>query len=89
MPLQKATTADPKDAQSWLMLGNAMTATIVPKAEGDKMTYIIPPGTQEAYQKAIDLAPGTPVAKQAQDGIDGLTALSGGQDTSVGKKKKK
>jgi tetratricopeptide (TPR) repeat protein len=89
VPLQKATTADPKDAQSWLMLGNAMTATIVPKAEGDKMTYIIPPGTQEAYQKAIDLAPGTPVAKQAQDGIDGLTALSGGQDTSVGKKKKK
>jgi tetratricopeptide (TPR) repeat protein len=88
-PLQKATVADPKDAQTWLMLGNAMTATIEPKQEGDKMTYIIPPGTKEAYQKAIDLGPGTPVAKQAQDALDGLNAMSGGQDTSLGKKKKK
>jgi tetratricopeptide (TPR) repeat protein len=88
-PLQKATAADPKDAQTWLMLGNAMTATIEPKQEGDKMTYVIPPGTKEAYQKAIDLGPGTPVAKQAQDALDGLNAMSGGQDTSLGKKKKK
>jgi tetratricopeptide (TPR) repeat protein len=89
IPLQKATTADPKDAQTWLMLGNALTATIEPKQEGDKMTYIIPPGTKEAYQKAIDLGPGTPVAKQAQEALDGLNAMSGGQDTSLGKKKKK
>jgi tetratricopeptide (TPR) repeat protein len=89
-PLQKATTADPKDAQSWFMLGNAMTATIEPKQEGDKMTYIIPPGTKEAYQKAIDVGgAGSPVAKQAQDALDGLNAMSGGEDTSVGKKKKK
>jgi tetratricopeptide (TPR) repeat protein len=89
-PLQKATAADPKDAQSWLMLGNAMTATIEPKQEGDKMTYNIPPGTKEAYQKAIDLGgAGSPVAKQAQDALDGLNAMSGGQDTSIGKKKKK
>jgi tetratricopeptide (TPR) repeat protein len=89
VPLQKATAADPKDAQSWLMLGNAMTATIEPKQEGDKMTYVIPPGTKEAYQKAIDLGPDTPAAKQAQEALDGLNAMSGGQDTSVGKKKKK
>ncbi len=88
-PLQKATTADPKDAQSWFMLGNALTATIEPKQEGDKMTYLIPPGTADAYQKAIDLAPGTPVAKQAQDALDGLNAMSGGQDTTVGARKKK
>ena len=88
-PLQKATTADPKDAQSWLMLGNALTATIEPKQEGDKMTYLIPPGTADAYQKAIDLAPGTPTAKQAQDALDGLNAMSGGQDTTVGARKKK
>jgi tetratricopeptide (TPR) repeat protein len=90
MPLQKATTADPKDAQSWFILGNAMTATIEPKQEGDKMTYLIPPGTKEAYQKAIDLGgAGSPVAKQAQDALDGLNAMSGGEDTSIGKKKKK
>jgi tetratricopeptide (TPR) repeat protein len=89
-PLQKATTADPKDAQSWFMLGNAMTATIEPKQEGDKMTYVIPPGTKEAYQKAIDLGgAGSPVATQAQAALDGLNAMSGGEDTSIGKKKKK
>jgi tetratricopeptide (TPR) repeat protein len=89
-PLQKATTSDPKDAQSWFMLGNAMTATIEPKQEGDKMTYIIPPGTKEAYQKAIDLGgAGSPVATQAQAALDGLNAMSGGEDTSIGKKKKK
>jgi tetratricopeptide (TPR) repeat protein len=89
-PLQKATTADPKDAQAWMMLGNALTATIEPKQEGDKMTYIIPPGTADAYQKAIDLAgPGTPVAKQAQEALDGINAMSGGQDTTVGARKKK
>jgi tetratricopeptide (TPR) repeat protein len=90
VPLQKATAADPKDAQSWMMLGNALTATIEPKQEGDKMTYTIPPGTAEAYQKAIDLAgAGTPVAKQAQDALDGINAMSGGQDTTVGARKKK
>lgn len=90
IPLQKATTADPKDAQSWFILGNAMTATIEPKQEGDKMTYLIPPGTKEAYQKAIDLGgAGSPVAKQAQDALDGLNAMSGGEDMSIGKKKKK
>jgi tetratricopeptide (TPR) repeat protein len=90
VPLQKATTADPKDAQSWFMLGNAMTATIEPKQEGDKMTYVIPPGTKEAYQKAIETGgAGSAVAKQAQDALDGLNAMSGGEDTSVGKKKKK
>jgi tetratricopeptide (TPR) repeat protein len=89
-PLQKATAADPKDAQSWMMLGNALTATIEPKQEGDKMTYVIPPGTADAYQKAIDLAgPGTPVAKQAQEALDGINAMSGGQDTTVGARKKK
>jgi tetratricopeptide (TPR) repeat protein len=45
VPLQKATQADPKDAQSWFLLGSAYTGTIDSKQEGDKMTYIIPPGT--------------------------------------------
>ena len=53
-PLQKAAQADPKDQITWYMLGSALTATIDTKQEGDKMTYIIPPGTGEAYQKCID-----------------------------------
>lgn len=89
VPLQKATQANPQDAQAWFLLGGALSAGIEPKQEGEKMMYIIPPGTKEAYQKCIDLAPNTPLAAQAKEALDGLDALSGGADTTVSKKKKK
>jgi len=88
-PLQKATQADPKDAQAWFLLGSALSAAIDTKQVGEKMIYIIPPGTMEAYQKCIDAAPTGPYAQQAKDVLAGLAAMSGGEDTSVGKKKKK
>jgi tetratricopeptide (TPR) repeat protein len=88
-PLQKASQADPKDQMTWYMLGSALTATIDTKQEGDKMTYIIPPGTAEAYQKCIDAGADNSTGKLCKDALDGLNAMSGGQDTSVGKKKKK
>jgi tetratricopeptide (TPR) repeat protein len=88
-PLQKASQADPKDQMTWYMLGSALTATIDTKQEGDKMTYIIPPGTAEAYQKCIDTGAENATGKLCKDALDGLNAMSGGQDTSVGKKKKK
>ena len=88
-PLQKAAQADPKDQMTWYMLGSALTATIDTKQEGDKMTYIIPPGTGEAYQKCIDAGADNATGKLCKDALDGLNAMSGGQDTSVGKKKKK
>jgi tetratricopeptide (TPR) repeat protein len=88
-PLQKATQAAPQDAQAWYLLGSALSATIEPKQEGEKMMYIIPPGTKEAYQKCIAVAPNTPLAAQAKEALDGLDALSGGADTTVSKKKKK
>jgi tetratricopeptide (TPR) repeat protein len=87
-PLQKAAQADPKDQITWYMLGSALTATIDTKQEGDKMTYIIPPGTGEAYQKCIDTGAETSTGKLCKDALDGLNAMSGGQATSVGKKKK-
>jgi tetratricopeptide (TPR) repeat protein len=89
VPLQKATQANPQDAQSWFLLGSSLSATIEPKQEGEKMMYIIPPGTKEAYQKCIDIAPNTPLAAQAKEALDGLDALTGGADTTVSKKKKK
>jgi tetratricopeptide (TPR) repeat protein len=89
VPLQKATKANPQDAQAWYLLGSALSAAIEPKQEGEKMMYIIPPGTKEAYQKCIDIAPNTPLAAQAKEAIDGLDALTGGADTTVSKKKKK
>lgn len=88
-PLQKATQADPKDAQSWFLLGSAYTGTIESKQEGDKMTYIIPPGTADAYQKCIDADPNGPYASQAKSMLDSLAAMGGGEATRVGERKKK
>jgi len=86
-PLQKAAAADPKDAQTWFLLGSCLSAQIDSKQEGGKEIYIIPPGTTEAYQKCIDAAPNGPYAEQAKQGLEELKALSGGVETSSGKKK--
>jgi tetratricopeptide (TPR) repeat protein len=88
-PLQKAAQADPKDAQTWFLLGGALSAKIDSKQQGDKLIYVIPPGTAEAYQKTIDVAPNGPYAAQAKAALEQLAALSGGEETSIGKRKKK
>ena len=88
-PLQKATQADAKDAQGWYLLGSAFTGTIDSKQEGDKMTYIIPPGTNDAYQKCIDADPNGPYAAQCKTMLDSLAQMSGGASTMVGERKKK
>jgi tetratricopeptide (TPR) repeat protein len=88
-PLQKATQADPKDAQGWYLLGSAYTGTIDSKQEGDKMIYVIPPGTTDAYQKCIDADPNGPNAAQCKTMLDSLAAMGGGDATMVGERKKK
>ena len=88
-PLQKATQADPKDAQAWFLLGSAYTGTIDSKQEGDKMTYVIPPGTSDAYQKCVDADPSGPYAAQCKTMIDTLTAMAGGDALTVGARPKK
>jgi tetratricopeptide (TPR) repeat protein len=87
--LQKATTADPKDAQGWYLLGNSLAATIETKQEGEKMDYIIPPGTTDAYQKCIDANASGPYAAQCKAALEGIQQLAGGVDTTVGKRAKK
>jgi tetratricopeptide (TPR) repeat protein len=89
VPLQKASQADAKDAQTWFLLGNALSNAISTKQEGEKITYTIPPGTTDAYQKCIDAAPTGPYATQCKANIDGLAQLSSGEETEVSKKKKK
>lgn len=89
VPLQKAGQADPKDAQTWYLLGNALAAGIESKQQGDKMTFVIPPGTTEAYQKCIDANPAAPIAAQCKDVLNGLAQMTGGEQTSIGGKKKK
>jgi tetratricopeptide (TPR) repeat protein len=88
-PLLKATQLNPKDGQAWFLLGSAYTGLITPNQQGDKMTYDIPPGTADAYQKVIDLDPNGPLAAQAKQNLDALAAMSGGDATSVGVRKKK
>ena len=89
IPLQKASQADPKDAQTWYLLGSAYTGTIETKQEGDKMTFVVPPGTTEAYQKCIDVAPDGPYAPQAKASLDALAQMTGGQATTVGERRAK
>jgi tetratricopeptide (TPR) repeat protein len=85
---QKVTTLDPKDAQSWFLLGSSLAAQIDSKQEGSKVTYVVPPGTNEAYQKCIDADPNGPYAPQCKAGLEELAQLSGGQSTTVKSKKK-
>jgi len=87
-PLGKATQADPKDAQAWYLLGSAYTGTIETKQEGDKMTYVIPPGTSDAYQKCIDADPNGPYAPQCKSMLDSLAQMAGGEATTVGARPK-
>lgn len=86
-PLQKASQLDPKDAQTWFLLGSCLAAQIDSKEVGGKEIYTVPPGTQDAYQKCMDAAPTGPYAPQCKAGLDELAQLSGGLSTSVGKKK--
>ena len=88
-PLDKATDMNPKDADAWFFLGNALTAQIDTKKEGGKEIYIIPPGTTEAYHKYLELAPNGPHAGDAQASLASLAQLSGGAATTVVTKKKR
>lgn len=83
-PFQKAADANPKDAQAWFLLGSAYTGTIDTRQEGDKVIYIVPPGTGEAYQKCIDADPNGPYAPQAKAALDNIAQLSGGVQTQLG-----
>jgi tetratricopeptide (TPR) repeat protein len=88
-PLQKATQANPKDAQGWYLLGSSLTALMDCKQEGEKMTCTLAPGTEEAYQKCIDVDPSSALGKECKDNLDGARAAAGGAETTVSKKKKK
>ena len=82
-PLKKATEADPKNAQAWYLLGAALVNTMDFKQTGDKLVPILQPGTQEAYQKAIDLDPNGPWGAQAKQGVEALQAMGVGIDIKV------
>jgi tetratricopeptide (TPR) repeat protein len=88
-PLKKATEVDPKSAQAWYLLGASLVGAMETKKVGDKLEFIVQPGTVEAYQKAVELDPNGPYGAQAKQGLEALAQIAPGIDTKVNVKKKK
>ncbi len=91
-PLQKATQVNPNDADAWFLLGNALMNTMQSKMVNGKLTAVVVPGTVEAFQKYLELAPNGPEADQARQSLMALQQLGAGVDTKFiapGDKKKK
>jgi len=91
-PLKKASEIDPKSAQTWYLLGAALVGSMETKKNGDKLEFVIQPGTVEAYQKAVELDPDGPpngYGAQAKLGLEALKQISPGIDTKVNVRKKK
>ena len=91
-PLKKATQLDPQSAQGWYLLGAALVGAMETKKVGDKLEFIILPGTVEAYQKAVELDPNgdaNSYGGQARQGLEALKSIAPGIDTKVNMKKKK
>lgn len=87
-PLQKATQLDPNDADAWYMLGNALVAGIDTKTEGGKQVYVVPPGTEEAYRKYLELQPNGPHAAEAKESLATVMQMSGERAATTIKNKK-
>jgi tetratricopeptide (TPR) repeat protein len=87
--LQKATQADPTNADTWFLLGNALMNTMQSKMVNGKLTAVVIPGTVEAFQKYLELAPNGPEAEQAKQTLLVLQQLGAGVDTKFIAPKKK
>ena len=88
-PLKKSTELDPKNAQGWYLLGAALVGSMETKKVGDKLEFVIQPGTVEAYQKAVELDPNGTYGAQAKQGLDALQQIAPGIEMKVSTKKKK
>lgn len=69
---KKATDANPNYAEAWYQLGStlAMKGAVDPKTGAQSY----PPGTAEAYQKYLQLAPNGPHAQEAQAMIQAINS---------------
>jgi tetratricopeptide (TPR) repeat protein len=80
-PLQKAVKADPSNADTWYLLGSALMNTMQSKMVNGKLTAVVAPGTVEAYQKYLTIAPNGPHAGEAKQALQVLKQLGAGVDT--------
>jgi tetratricopeptide (TPR) repeat protein len=88
-PLKKSTDIDPKSAKAWYLLATALVGSMETKKVGDKLEFIIQPGTVEAYQKALELDPNGVWGQQAKQGLEAVQLMAPGIDTKINTKKKK
>jgi tetratricopeptide (TPR) repeat protein len=88
-PLKKSTDIDPKSAKAWYLLATALVGSMETKKVGDKLEFIIQPGTVEAYQKAMELDPNGTWGQQAKMGLDAVQQMAPGIETKINTKKKK
>ncbi len=89
VPLKRATELDPSNPDTWYLLGASLVAGMEYKKEGDKYVTVVLPGTAEAYQRYLDLAPSGKFAAEAKAGLDMLAQLGAGIDTKMKAKGKK
>lgn len=85
-PIKKATEINPGNADYWYLLGNGLLSAMTYKMEGSEMKMIPQPGTGEAFQKYLDLAPDGRFAELAKAG---LAALGTPVQTKINTKKTK
>lgn len=88
-PFKKATTLDPSNADQWYLLGASLVAAMESKQQGDKIQYIVAPGTVEAYAKYLEIAPTGRFAGEAQGALQMLESLGAGTSTKMKVSKKK
>jgi tetratricopeptide (TPR) repeat protein len=88
-PLRKACELDPPNPDQWYLLAASLVNMMEYKKEGDKMVPIVQPGTAEAYQKYLELAPTGRFAADAKAGLEMLQSLGVGIPTKVTTTKKK
>lgn len=84
-PLRKATELDPTRADAFYWLGVCLYSTAEYKQEGNELKTIIPPGTREAFEQYLVLAP---EGKYANDAKAMLQALDQTVPASVRVRKK-
>jgi tetratricopeptide (TPR) repeat protein len=84
-PLRKATELNPAHADAHYLLGVCLYSTAETKIEGNEVKTILKPGTREAFEKYLELAPD---GRYANDAKGMLAVLDTQVPASVRMKKK-
>jgi tetratricopeptide (TPR) repeat protein len=76
--LRRAVELNPNNADAWYMLGASLLASMESRQQGDKTIFVVQPGTAEAFQKYLELAPNGRFANDAKAALLTLETLGSG-----------